>query len=79
MTIYGRWGGETRIVRKAVLADVKRLENRKPDAHDRRRVADGCYLVTTSVDGSHEVLQDVAYMRADGGLSEIMEAVRALA
>jgi hypothetical protein len=81
--IYGRFGDEIEIVRVAVLADVKRLDKRKPDKHDKQRVADGCYIVTRSKSaddpfGGDERLHDICYMRADGGFKEITEAIRRL-
>lgn len=76
--IYGRWGSEVTIVRVGTESDVRDLDNRKPDAHDRQRIADGCYLVTKSADDGRERLHDVAYLRADDGIREIMDAVRAL-
>lgn len=77
MAIHGRWGGEVTIVRVAELTDVKKYENRKPDAHDKKRVEQGCYLIVADKDDpTRETLQEVAYMRADDGLREIAEAIR---
>jgi hypothetical protein len=76
--IYSRFGDPCTIARVATLADVTSLDKRKPDKHDKQRVADGCYLVTKSIASGTERLHDVCYLRADEGSLEITRAVRAL-
>lgn len=77
--IYGRFGNEVAIVRTGTLADVKELDKREPDAADRENVAVGGYVVTRSLDPEDKSdklrLHHLAFMRADGGLKEIMAAV----
>lgn len=75
--IYGRWGGQVEPLRYGTLEDVKRLDGRKPDKIDRQNVENKCYVVCREVDTGREVLQGLAYMRADGGSREIMDALRA--
>jgi hypothetical protein len=73
MAIYGRCGQEVKILRKAVLADVKKLDNRKPDKQDRERIKLGCLVVID--DGGKERLYDYVYLRADGACQEIDKAI----
>lgn len=75
MTIYSRFGSEVTLERLAILEDIERLDGRKPDAHDRRRIQDECYIVVRRVADGRRILADVAYLRADGGLSEIESAI----
>lgn len=74
--IYGRWGGQVEPLRYGNIEDVKRLDNRKPDQIDRQNVENRCYVVCREVDTGRETLQGLAYMRADGGLTEILDALR---
>lgn len=81
MAIYGRFGVEVRIKRRAVIEDVKRCDNRKPDKQDREAIAAGSYWIVDFVgtkgrDG-RDRLYHLAYLRADGGISEIDEACKA--
>jgi hypothetical protein len=76
--IYGRWGQVVTIVRLGTEKDVRELDNRKPDKHDRLRIAIDGYIVTKDEATGKEVLHDVVYLRADDGIREIMDAVRAL-
>ena len=77
MAIYGRGGGVVTIVRMAALADVKKLDGRKPDKQDREALANGSYVVVRFEDGT-ERLYHQAYLRADGGGREIGEVLDAL-
>jgi hypothetical protein len=75
MAIYSkRSGSECRIVRRAVLSDVRKYDRRKPDASDRRNVAAGNYYVCAWADGTGEFLAATWYLCADGGLGEIEAA-----
>lgn len=75
--IFSRFGAEVEIVRVGSAEDVEKLDRRKPDAHDFERIANDCYLVVRTKDDGKERVSDVAYLRADGGLREIMDAVAA--
>jgi len=83
--IYGRWGDEVRIVRMGTLEDVRILDKRKPDAQDRKMVEQGSYVVVeymkpgsiAGMDNPKHALYHLAYLRADEGLKEIMEAIEA--
>lgn len=78
MAIYGRFGDTVTIVRMGTLDDVKSLDRRKPDQQDRDAVKAGSYVVTKHEDDGAERLHHLAFLRADGGLPEIMNAVRAV-
>lgn len=78
MAIYGRFGDTITIVRAAVIGDVKTYENRRPDSRDYERVEQGGYFIVRSEDDGKERLYDLAYMRADDGLTEIVRAIDAL-
>lgn len=78
MAIYSRFGEVITIERYATLADVTRLDRRKPDAQDRKAVKSKSYVIVRFADGS-EQLYHLAFLRADGALPEIMNAVRAAA
>ena len=82
MAIYGRFGDAVKILRMGTLVDVKVLDKRKPDKRDRAAVANGSYVVVRFGDGepgaAGEQLYSLAFLRADGGLPEIMDAVRCL-
>jgi len=75
--IYGRFGEECEIVRKATLADVRKLDNRKPDAQDKEALKNGSYVVIR-FPGDVERLYHLAFLRADGGSLEISEAIAKL-
>lgn len=77
MAIYGRFGDEVTIVRVGTLEDVKALDQRKPDQQDRDAVKNGSYVVTKH-EGGEERLHHLAFLRADDGIREIMDAVRAI-
>ena len=70
MTIYGRWGNVVTVERYAVLADVKRLDGRKPDKQDLAALEAGSYVVVRD-EGGKERLYHQAYLRADDGAREI--------
>lgn len=75
MTIYGRFGNPITIVRMGTLDDVEQLDKRKPDEVDRASIANGSYLVCRDDDNA-EWLQHLGYLRADGGIAEIYDAIR---
>ena len=82
MAIYGRFGGECRTVRKAVLEDVKLFDRRRPDKVDRDAIASASYWIIEFTEPGMERFQQLAhlaYLRADGGGREISEACEALA
>jgi hypothetical protein len=76
MSIYGRCGQEVKILRMAALADVKKLDNRKADKHDKERIKLGMYIVVE--DDGKERLYDYCYLRADGACHEIDKAIEAI-
>lgn len=76
MTIHCRFGLPVTIIRVATELDVFKLEHRNADDHDKRRIEDGCYVVTRDNEG-HEAVNDVGFLRADRGLNEIMDAILA--
>ncbi len=83
MAIYSRWGSIINPVRMATEADVKTLDKRKPDKHDRERIRLGMFVVATSADEKKNVdfverIHEVAWLRADGGIHEIDEALKPL-
>lgn len=75
--IYGRFGDKVTIKRRAVLADVKRLEGRKPDKQDLEAFKNESYVIVLQDDGK-ERLYHLAYLRADGAFAEIMDTLRGL-
>lgn len=76
MAICSRFGNGLSILRPAVLADVKKFDGRKPDAHDKRRIEEGQYVIV-GYDDNTEGLADLAMLKADGGWREIEEAAKA--
>lgn len=74
--IYGRFGDPVTIVRRAVLADVERLDGRKPDRQDRATLRSGSYVVVRQDDGEERLYHQV-FLRADGGSVEITAAINA--
>lgn len=81
MSIYGRWGNPVTIVRMGTLDDVKTLDKRKPDKVDRDSIKNGSYIVCIDHEGSRkgrETLHHLGYLRADGGINEIYEAIKAV-
>lgn len=77
MTIYGRFGDKLTIVRHAVLSDVERLTARPPDLQDRNAIEQGFYVVIAYAADGQEDLYSMAFLRAEGGLREIEEAIEA--
>jgi len=75
--IYGRWGDPVELLRIGTLADVRTLDNRKPDQRDRNNVDNGAYVVVRQDNGS-EALYHLAYLRADDGLAEISRVLDTL-
>jgi hypothetical protein len=73
--IYGRFGDPLTIVRRAVLADVKALDGRKPDAKDRQAIANDAYVVVRYADNGKEALYHLALLKADNGAQEIDAAL----
>lgn len=73
--IYGRFGNPITILRAGTLEDVKQLDKRKPDKHDRANVKHGGYVVVRDERGK-ERLYHLAFMRADDGFAEIAKAMR---
>jgi hypothetical protein len=71
--IYGRMGQTVSIVRRGVLADVEKLDGRKPDKQDRDAIRNGSYVVVVADDKQR--LYHQAFMRADGGSREITDAL----
>lgn len=74
--IYGRFRDSVVIKRRAVIDDVKRFEGRKPDQIDRDALANDSYVIVESY--GKERLYHLAFLRADGGLREITEAIEAV-
>lgn len=78
MTIYSKFGGAVTLVRFAKIEDVKTYERRRADKQDKERTADGWRFIAKYEDEPGEspkqFLADVAYLRADDGLKEILDA-----
>ena len=72
--IYGRTGDVVTIVRRGILADVEKLDGRKPDKQDRAAIRSRSYVVVRRTDGK-EQLYHHAFLRADGGSLEIADAL----
>ena len=75
--IYGRFGNVVTIERMAVLADVKVLDNRRADKHDKAALVAGSYVVVRGTDDKLR-LYHLAFLRADGGSREITAAIEAV-
>ncbi len=82
--IYGRFGNEVEVIREGTLDDVKLLDKRKVDAADRHNVNIRGYVVVKAKPGGDfgvhnpgEKLYALSFLRADGGLGEILDAVKA--
>jgi hypothetical protein len=74
--IYGRTGKVLNVLRYAVLADIARLDDREPDEKDFAAVRDHSYVVVLDPVSGKELLYHQAFLKADGGLAEIAEALR---
>jgi len=61
----------------ATLEDVRVMDRRKPDAQDKKSIANKCYIVTRHEDG-YETIHHIGFLRADEGIKEIAEAVTAI-
>ena len=72
--IYGRSGDPVTVLRLAALADVRRLDGRKPDKQDRDAIKSESYVVVKD-DSGQERLYHLAFLRADEGAAEIMKAL----
>jgi hypothetical protein len=75
--IHSRFGGVVTLVRFATIGDVKTFERRKADKEDKLRTEGGWRFIARYEDGT-EFLADVAYLRADEGLREILDTAFAL-
>jgi hypothetical protein len=75
--IYGRAGQRVVIQRLGTLADVKKLDKRKPDAQDREALKLNAYVVTSDADDGELRLHHIAFLRADNGSLEISAVVEA--
>lgn len=77
MTIYARFGDPVTVLRYATKADVEKLD--PPfDAEAKKNLANKSWVVLRFGDGA-ERISHLAYLRADGALGEIMDALRAAA
>ena len=75
MSIYARFGETVFVKRYATKADVLKLD--PPfDAEAKKNIANKSWVVIGFEDGT-ERISHLAYLRADGGLKEIMDDVRA--
>lgn len=75
MSIYARFGDTATVLRYASKQDV--LEMDPPfDAEAKKNLENKSWVVIRLEDGG-EMISHLAYLRADGGLKEIMDAVRA--
>jgi len=85
MTIYGRFHSTkfpnvVTVERMGTLADVKKLDGRRPDKIDKEAVKLGSYVVVKEHDGLNagkERLYHVANLRADDGWTEISKMIEA--
>jgi len=79
MAIYSRFGDPCRLVRFATTADVKNYERRRADKQDKARTSEGWRFIAEWTDEAEPTLRgkdflaDIAYLRADGGLAEILD------
>lgn len=73
--IYGRFGDEVQILREGTIEDVKTLDKRKPDKQDRDCLESCSYVVVLDSWG-FERLYHLGFLRADGGFTEVVEAMR---
>jgi hypothetical protein len=75
MSVYARFGEMVKVLRYATKADVLKLD--PPfDAEAKKNLANKSWVVIEFEDRG-ERISHLAYLRADGGLKEIMDAVRA--
>jgi hypothetical protein len=76
MSIESRFGEPVTVLRYATKADVLKL-NPPFDAEAKKSLANKSWVVIRFEDG-REKISHLAYLRADDGLVEIMNAVRAI-
>lgn len=76
MAIYGRFGHELTIERRATIDDIRPLTGRKPDKTDREHLERDAYVIVKDKGGKRE-LYHVGYLRADNGWAEISDAIEA--
>jgi hypothetical protein len=75
--IYARFGDTVTVQRYATKSDVLKLD--PPfDAEAKKALASKSWVVIQFEDDGREQISHLAYLRADGGLKEIMDAVRAV-
>ena len=79
MAIYSRGGSAVTIKRPITsIVEVAELEKRRPDKHDKERLALNQYAVVEYADDGREVMADLAMLLADEGIREIHTAARAV-
>lgn len=73
--IRSRWSQDSTVtlVREATIEDVKTFERRKADVEDKHRTEAHMRFVAKYEDTGKEFLADLAYLRADGGWTEILD------
>lgn len=76
--IYGRFGHKLTIERMAVIGDVKRFTGWRPCQRDREAIGNGLYVVVKRIDDGKQDLYHLAFLKADGGLGEIQDAIEAI-
>ena len=79
--IYTRWGEPCTLVRRGRLEDFKTFEKRRPDKADRANLeTDSLFVVRISreVGDDKDSLTLLAFLRADRGFAEIVEAIEKL-
>lgn len=87
MAIYDRFGFAVKILRLAQPQDFRKIERRKPDKRDFEAMNLEAVVIVTDVASPNgktmpgpepENLIHIAFLRADGGLGEIQDAIKAL-
>jgi hypothetical protein len=77
MSVYARFGETVKVLRYATKADVLKMD--PPfDAEAKKSLANKSWVVIELEEGGAELISHLAFLRADGGLKEIMDAVRAV-
>lgn len=75
MSIYARFGEDVKVLRYATKADVLKLD--PPfDTEAKKNLKNKSWVVIEFLDDGRERISHLAYLRADGGLAEIMDALR---
>lgn len=75
--IYGRMGGEVEVLRYATEDDVRRLDP-PLDKEARTNLANRSWVVIKFLNGKIDGVERIThlgYLRADGGISEILDAL----